>query len=127
MRLEDMVFILGVCVVAFFIATFIKFKEQGASFFVACTFSPTIPFIMLFALYVTFSRLWSVVVKDLSLKERGVCVFRIVRVMLSNIPLLHTVCVSFVCDILKENQHTTGQNNVLTGRLYADIENLVMA
>ena len=128
MRFEDMLFILCVCAVAFFIATFIKFKEHGAGSFVGAIFSPTIPFIMLFALYVIFTRLYGELIEGLPLKERFVSTFRLMRVMLSSIPIQHTVCIAFVCDVLRENRHASAtQNNTLTGRIYTDIANLVMA
>ena len=128
MRFEDMLFILCVCAVAFFIATFIKFKEQGAGSFFGAFFSPTIPFIMLFALYVIFTRLYGEIIEGLPLKERFVSTFRLMRAIFSSIPIQHTVCIAFVCDVLRENRRDAAtQNNSLLGRLYADIERLVMA
>lgn len=103
-------------------------QGAGAGSFFGSIFSPTIPFIMLFALYVIFTRLYGELIEGLPLKERFVSTFRLMRVMLSSIPIQHTVCIAFVCDVLRENRHASAtQNNTLTGRIYTDIANLVMA
>ena len=127
MRFEDVIFILCVCAIAFYVATVIKFKEQGAGVFFGVIFSPVIPFVMVLALYVTFPKLYREFIKGLPMKEQFVWTVRLIRAIFSSIPIQHTVCIAFVCDVLRENRRDAAtQNNSLSGRLYADIESLVM-
>ncbi len=127
MRTEDMLFILVVCAFAVYVATVMKFKEQGANLWLGVILSPTIPFIMVYVMLVVSVKLLREITKGISLREKMWRTFRFIKVAFSSIPTLHTICVSVEYCILDDNSQFSIRNNPLATRLYSEIERVVVA
>lgn len=127
MRTEDMLFILAVCAFAVYVATVMKFKEQGASLLLGVLLSPAIPFIMVYVMMVVSVKLLREITKGIPLRKKMWRTFRFIKVAFSSIPTLHTICVSVEYGILEDNSQFSIRNNPLATRLYSEIERVVIA